>query len=270
MRLGFIGGYDDATLDFAEKAGFEGLETMTNTGCDLFNQDTAQKVKAAFEDRNLIVTSFFHFEDYCSGDKTKDKAAIESFKRTVELCDFFNTNVITCNAFAGQVGEDEQLRNFERVFNELAEIAADAGKVVGIENCPHYGKNIGYSPAMWKKMFEVVPPVIGLEYDPSHLLWLGIDYVQPIYDFKDRIYMFHAKDTEIRENILKVVGIQGKNWWRYRLPGWGQVNWKQIFTALFEIGYQGDMVIEHEDPVYDGEWRQRGLEMGLATLKSCL
>ncbi|MCI0512160.1 TIM barrel protein, partial [candidate division KSB1 bacterium] len=86
----------------------------------------------------------------------------------------------------------------------------------------------------------------------------------------ERIYMFHAKDTEIRANILKVVGINGHGWWRYRLPGWGQVNWKEVFTALFEIGYTGDMVIEHEDPVFDGELRPRGLEMGLATLKSCL
>ena len=270
MRLGFIGGYDEKTLTFAEKTGFEGLEIFTATGSDLFDDDTAKKVSERFKKHNLAAISIFHFEDYCSGDAAKDKAALESFKRTIEISDHFGTKVITCNAFAGKVSEDEQLKNFERVFGEIAKMAEDRGKLIGIENCPHGGKNVGYSPVMWKKMFELVPPVIGLEFDPSHLFWMGIDWQQAIYDFADRIHMFHAKDTEIRRNILKSTGINGKGWWRYRLPGWGEISWKQVFTALNEIDYTGDMVIEHEDPVYDGELREKGLEMGLATLRSCL
>ncbi|MBN1351993.1 sugar phosphate isomerase/epimerase [candidate division KSB1 bacterium] len=269
MRLGFIGGYDEKTLAFAQKAGFEGLEIHTKTGSELFNKDTAKKVKAAFDKHDLAVISMFHFEDYCSGDKMKDAAAFDSFLKTIEISDVFNTKVITCNAFAGKVSEDEQLKNFERIFGEFAKAAEDSGKLIGIENCPHGGRNVGYSPVLWKKMFEIVPPVVGLEFDPSHLHWMGIDWLQAIYDFADRIHMFHAKDTEIRRNRLKVAGIEGRGWWRYRLPGWGEINWKQIFTALLEIGYTGDMVIEHEDPVYDGELREKGLEMGLRTLQSC-
>lgn len=270
MRLGFIGGYDEKTLAFAERTGFEGLEIFTQTGCQLFNVDTAKHVKEAFERHNLSVFSLFHFEDYCTGDETKDRDALESFKKTVEISDIFETKIITCNAFAGKVSEKEQLQNFKRIFGEIAKIVEDKGKLVGIENCPHAGKNVAYSPVMWKKIFELVPPVIGLEFDPSHLYWMGIDWQQAIYDFGDRIYMFHAKDTEIRRNILKSTGIQGKGWWRYRIPGWGEINWKQGFTALNEIGYTGDIVIEHEDPVYDGELRERGLELGLATLRSCM
>lgn len=269
MRTGFIGGYDEATLDFAKKAGFEGLEIFTGPACELFNEDVARRVKNKFDERNLVVTSFFHFEDYCSGDASRDAAAIENFRKTIELCEIFDVKIVTNNAFAGKVDEAQQLRNFERVFTELAKIAEDAGKLVGIENCPHHGANVAYSPAMWRKMFGLVPPVIGLEYDPSHLHWMGIDYLQPIYEFKDRIYMFHAKDTEIFPDVLKVTGVYGSGWWRYRLPGWGEINWKKIFTALFETGYSGNMVIEHEDPVYDGPLRNRGLEMGLAHLKSC-
>jgi len=270
MRLGFIGGYDEKTLAFAEKTGFDGLEIFTRTGDDLFDVDIAKRVREGFDKHNLSVLSLFHFEDYCSGDAAKDKAALESFKKTIAISDIFETNVITCNAFAGKVNEEEQLQNFERVFGEIAKVAEDKGKLIGIENCPHGGKNVGYSPLMWKKMFELVPPVIGLEFDPSHLHWMSIDWLQAIYDFKDRIYMFHAKDTEIRRNILKSTGILGKGWWRYRIPGWGEINWRQVFTALREIGYTGDMVIEHEDPVYEGELRERGLELGLATLRGCL
>lgn len=269
MRLGFIGGYDEATLTFAEKAGFEGLEIFAQIGSPLFDKDTAKRVKEAFDKHHLVVTSVFNFEDYCAPEAARAEAARDSFRKTVAASVELGAKVVTCNAFAGKVSEAEQLQNFKTVFNEFAKMAEDAGVRVGIENCPHGGRNIGYSPAMWQKMFEVVPPVIGLEYDPSHLHWMGIDYLQPIYDFKDRIHMFHAKDTEILRNKLKVVGINGQGWWRYRLPGWGEINWKQVFTALMEISYPGDMVIEHEDPVYDGALRQKGLEMGLVTLKSC-
>ena len=110
-------------------------------------------------------------------------------------------------------------------------------------------------------MFEAVPSkALGLEIDPSHMVWLGIDYVKAVRDYGNRIYHAHAKDMEIVRPALGRVGIYGQafgkpdgfghGWWRARTPGWGEVNWPAFITALIEVGYQGNIDIEHEDDVF--------------------
>ncbi len=170
--------------------------------------------------------------------------------------------------------DTEVIRYFKEVFTEYARVAEDNGVRIAMENCPHISSypisigNIGYSPAVWELLFEAVPSEsIGLEYDPSHLVWLGIDYLRGIYDFKERIYAVHAKDTEIVKSDLYKEGILGTNWWRYRLPGLGEINWQKFIGALYDIGYKGDIAIEHEDPVFSGDRMEEGLRLSLKHLK---
>ncbi len=108
-------------------------------------------------------------------------------------------------------------------------------------------------------MFTAVPsPALGLCYDPSHLYWQGIDYIQPIWDFRDRIYHAHAKDTEILLAGRNHYGMYGRqlsataeqNWWRYRLPGYGHVDWYRYLDTLYQVGYDAVLSVEHEDPVW--------------------
>lgn len=115
---------------------------------------------------------------------------------------------------------------------------------------------LAMSPELWDAMFNAVPsPAIGLCYDPSHLVWLGIDTIQPIWDFKERIYHAHAKDTEILLQGRNQFGIYGPQltttvpdrWWRYRLPGYGHINWHRYLDALYQIGYDDVLSVEHED-----------------------
>jgi sugar phosphate isomerase/epimerase len=116
-------------------------------------------------------------------------------------------------------------------------------------------------------MFEAVPSdALGLEFDPSHLVWQQIDYLDALYHFRDRIYHVHAKDTEIVPSVLAKVGIFGSGWWRYRIPGLGIVDWSAFLSALYEIGYDGGVAIEHEDPVFTGERFEMGLVLGYNTL----
>jgi sugar phosphate isomerase/epimerase len=123
------------------------------------------------------------------------------------------------------------------------------------------GENIAYSPEIWKAMFEAVPADnLGLELDPAHMVWQGIDYIKAIYDFGHKIFHTHAKDMEIRRDVLARCGIYGilfdkvddfgHGWWRGRAPGWGEVNWHRFITALLDVGYTGNIDIEHEDPVF--------------------
>src|SRR5947199_86277 len=96
-------------------------------------------------------------------------------------------------------------------------------------------------------------PYVGLQFDPSHLAWQMIDPVQAARDFVDKIFDVHLKDTEIRWPILRRVGVNPLNneqWWRFRLPGSGGIDWRGFFTVLQDAGYQGALNIEHEDAFY--------------------
>jgi sugar phosphate isomerase/epimerase len=118
-------------------------------------------------------------------------------------------------------------------------------------------------------MFERVPsPALGLEFDPSHLVWQGIDYMQALRDFKDKVYHSHAKDTEMLEDNVRREGILGihHNCWRYRIPGYGVINWARYISGLIEIGYDGGIAIEHEDPVFSGPRFEEGLVRGFYVL----
>ena len=124
------------------------------------------------------------------------------------------------------------------------------------------GTNIAFSPEVWDAMFEAVPSdALGLEIDPSHMVWLGIDYVKAVQGLRQRIFHAHAKDMEIvqapRSHAVGIYGQAfgkpegfGHGWWRARTPGWGQVDWPAFITALIEVGYQGNIDIEHEDDVF--------------------
>jgi len=111
----------------------------------------------------------------------------------------------------------------------------------------------------------------GFNFDPSHLVWQGIDPVVFIKRFGDRIYHAHAKDAEIvKENVSTSGVIPTGSWmrrgrgFRFRVVGWGDVPWKRVMTALLEVGYDYVLSYEHEDPVMS---REDGCEKCIAFLK---
>ena len=132
---------------------------------------------------------------------------------------------------------------------------------LAIENCPMpdwqvegLAGNIAYSPVVWDELFgRIEDENFGLNLDPSHLYWLGIDYLQVVRDYADRIFHTHAKDTEIIYERLDEVGIYGGGWWRYRVPGWGLIDWRALVSALREAGYDYVLSVEHEDPLFGPE-----------------
>ena len=154
---------------------------------------------------------------------------------------------------------DENIAIFADLFTPLAKIAEQKDVRLAFENWPRNGTMLATTPEMWDAMFTAVPSTaLGLCYDPSHLYWQGIEYLQPIWDFQDRIYHAHAKDTEVLEAARNLYGTYGRqladstpaNWWRYRLPGYGAVDWHRYLDALYQIGYNEVLSVEHEDPVW--------------------
>ena len=111
-------------------------------------------------------------------------------------------------------------------------------------------------------------PKIGLELDPSHLIWQGIDYLRAARDYAPKILHVHAKDAEIINDKLSRTGILGSGWWRYRLPGWGNIDWRAFITSLAEGGYDGSIDLELDDFVYKGSVSEvkKGISAGVSYL----
>lgn len=159
------------------------------------------------------------------------------------------------------------------LFGPLVELAEKNNVRLCFENCPLMG-NIAISPVLWKKIFERLPSDhLGLAYDPSHLVWEMIDPYTPLLEFKDKIFHVHAKDTAIDRVKLARTGILTDfSWWSYRIPGRGELDWRQLLGQLIAEGYDGTISLEHEDAAYEGsvEAVENGLLDGKAWLETCM
>ncbi len=174
---------------------------------------------------------------------------------------------------------DHNFEEFMKVWPGLVKFAAEHNVKIAIENCPMLwadtwpgGSNLPYSPALLHRMFEAVPDEnFGLNFDPSHLVWQQIDYVRFIYDFGDRIFHVHAKDMAIDEEMFYQDGILGCGfrWQIPRLPGLGLVDWQEVVAALYDVGYDLVLSIEHEDRNWEAteELIKRGFLLAKKTLE---
>jgi sugar phosphate isomerase/epimerase len=158
----------------------------------------------------------------------------------------------------------ENLERFRQIWPPLVDYAGERGVKVAIENCPMIfsydewpgGTNLAYAPAIWDEMFSAIPTDnFGLNLDPSHLVWLMIDYERAVYDYGERIFHAHAKDLEVRRNGLYRHGTlsSGIGWQVPRLPGLGEVHWDRFLAALYAVGYDHVVSIEHEDRNFEGK-----------------
>jgi sugar phosphate isomerase/epimerase len=169
------------------------------------------------------------------------------------------------NTFMGGDSTKSQDENWEvalQVWPDIVKFAQDNGVKITIENCPMIfsrdewpaGNNIAWSPYIWRRILEQWGDTVGLNYDPSHLVWLMIDQERFIREFGPHILHFQAKDVEIDADGLYERGSLsgGIGWQIPRLPGLGQAPWSRIFAALYAVGYAGECIIEHEDRKFEG------------------
>jgi len=178
--------------------------------------------------------------------------------------------------FPGRNESIPEERNYEDIAEFFEQLLANgsSGTNVVIENWPGMNKNfVATTPSGWRRLFSLVKsPNLGLEFDPSHLLWQGIDPYPVIIEFASRIYLIHAKDTKLERDRIQDVGYCG-NWWEYRLPGRGELDWRNFLGVLSKKArFSGFASIEHEDREFgwpDGsiEARKKGLLNALAVLR---
>ena len=278
MKLGILTTFDEERLRFASAAGFNCVELAFQPGSDIspstFLDGEAERIRSFCDDLGLTITAIGSYQNNLDPDEATRDKHIEHFTNLIAAAKALEVSVVT--TFAGRDPEksiEDNIPGFKKVYKPLAKHAEDQGVKIAFENCPMMhqhpfrGINIAISPEAWDMMFDAVPSMaLGLEYDPSHLFWLEIDYIAVIHRFADRIYHVHAKDTEVMAGKLAQQGIYGGGWWRYRIPGWGSVDWKQVFAALIDIGFEGGVAIEHEDPVFHGDRFEEGFTRGYTTL----
>jgi len=182
------------------------------------------------------------------------------------------------------VGAEDNVRLFRLAYEPLAAYAEARAVKLVFENWPNRGQNLMITPELWDRAFNAVPSAaLGLCFDPSHLVWQGIDYLRAARDFGSRIYHAHAKDTELLPEGMYRYGIYGPQtetpkgsagWWRYRLPGFGVVDWPRFVDTLYQVGFDGVLSVEHEDHAWgwqtDPELAKRGLVLAQQSLAPLL
>jgi sugar phosphate isomerase/epimerase len=152
---------------------------------------------------------------------------------------------------------------FKQIWPPIIAYAESLGVRVAIENCPMLfgrdqwpgGQNLATSPRIWREMYKIIPsPYFGLNFDPSHFVWQGMDYIRPLYEFKDRLFHVHFKDIKMFPDRLNEVGSLAYplDYMVPKLPGLGDVNWAKFVSALTDIGYDGYACIEVEDRAFEG------------------
>jgi sugar phosphate isomerase/epimerase len=257
MKLGFLtaplGNWPlDRIFEFAHTLGYEAVEILPWPGYKTFNpkdldQSKAREIKATAKKFEITISALTCHVNHLDPDKKRRKEVNEHYKNVLENAAMMGVPITT--ATSGTLGpektEDQKWEEFEHVMGGMVDFATDCGVKIAIEVFP---PNIVFNVPTMEKMFKVIPSrTLGINFDPSHMVWQGIDYIEVVERFHERIYHTHAKDTEIRKDILKQVGILGRGWWRFRIPGCGEVDWKKLITTYRKVKYDNVMSFEHED-----------------------
>ena len=261
-------------IQWAKEAGFDGIEIDVNRHLSGSPGTIVELARSA----ELEVPSITLFGNLLHSDQA-EREKIRSHARAIAK-EAINAGVPILVLFPGRNEQADEATNYQDIagfLNELASLSNDGSFRIALENWPGMHKDfVATTPQGWEKLFSKIEiPNVGIEFDPSHLLWQGIDPYQAATEFRDRIFLLHGKDTKLFPDRVQSVGYCG-NWWEYRLPGRGELDWKQFLTfAKDKLGFDGYVSIEHEDREYawpngDLETRKKGFVYGLSQLRQAL
>jgi sugar phosphate isomerase/epimerase len=220
-----------------------------------------ERVRALVKKTGVSVSALGYYPNPLSPDAGQREVAAAHIRKVIDASAKLGLGVM--NTFIGRDPArtiEAQWDDMKAVWSPIVAHAERAGVKIGIEHCPMLfspdewpgGKNLAISPAVWRKLFETFPgPTLGLNLDPSHLVWQFIDAPRVIREFAKRIHHVHAKDARIDQDRLYELGVTGLMWHTPKLPGMGDVNWGAFFSALTDAGYDGPVCVEVEDRAYE-------------------
>jgi sugar phosphate isomerase/epimerase len=286
MKLGFVSAILpelslEEVLSFAADEGFPYVELMcwpvgsadrryagvTHLDVVGFQGEKVAKVQDLVKKSGVAISGLGYYPNPLSPDAAHRAVVSEHLKAVITAAKALNLSVV--NTFIGRdpgLSVEAQWPIFNQVWPGIVRHAESAGIKIAIENCPMLfsqdewpgGKNLAISPSIWRTLFDTLPgTTLGLNFDPSHLVWQFIDIPRAVREFGSRIYHVHAKDARVDPNKLYERGIMGLGWHVPKLPGLGDVKWDEFFSALSETGYQGPVCIEVEDRAYEGSLADR-------------
>ena len=237
---------------------------VTHIDVNDLNPERINSIQKILDGNDVSISALGYYPNPLDADREQAAFFAEHIKKVISAASRLGIGVM--NTFIGrdpQKNIEDNFEVFKEIWPAIIRHAEDQKVRVGIENCPMYfsgdewpaGKNLAYCPAIWRRMFEEIPSDnFGLNYDPSHLLWLHIDYIKPLYEFKDKLFHVHIKDAKLHRDRLDDVGILATplEFHTPKLPGLGDVDWGSFISALTDVGYQGPACIEVEDRAYEG------------------
>jgi len=209
----------------------------------------------------------------------QDLATLRGLEQLIDQAHLFGTDIVA--GFTGRLrGQplEASLPRYKEVFAPLAQRAADNGVRLAFENCEMGGTwqsgdwNIAITPAAWELMFDAVPADnIGLEWEPCHQMVKLIDPLPQLRKWMSKIFHLHGKCATIKWDVIREHGIGGRYKFAFhRTPGFGDLNWSDVFSELRWGGFKGAIDIEGwHDPIYRNELEMTGQVYGLNYLKRC-
>lgn len=233
-----------------------------------FTADDAKRIQDLTAKYGVKISGLGYYPNPLTPDEAEAAVYVDHIKRVIEAAQKLGVGVV--NTFVGRdwtKSVDDNWPRFLATWKPLIAFADGHGMKIGIENCPMSftkdewpgGKNLAISPKIWDRMWNDIPsPNFGLNFDPSHFVWQGMDYVGVLRQVKDRLHHMHAKDARLDRDKLNQVGLLAhpNEYHTPKLPGMGDVNWGAFLGTLAEV-YSGPVAIEVEDRVFEGSLEAR-------------
>ncbi len=282
MKIGFVSsildGYSfEEVIDFASQHGFKCVELaswkqekaerryagVSHLDAEGLTDEKAKYILDYCKDRNVEISSLAYYPNTMDSDLEKRKANIEHLMSVIDASAKLGINMVTTFIGRNQYKTvDENLAELEEVWRPIINHAEEKKVKIGIENCPMLfgadqwpgGQNLMTTPVIWHKVFDILhSDYLGINYDPSHFVWQMMDYIAPLYEFKDKIFHVHFKDIKLYPEKLKRCGTMAYplDYMAPKLPGLGDVDWGAYVSALTDIGYDSFVCIEVEDRAFE-------------------
>jgi sugar phosphate isomerase/epimerase len=266
----------EEVLAFAAAEGFDCVEVMcwptdatdqrryagvTHIDVAKLDEQAVLEVKALTREHGVGISALGYYPNPLAADEVESATYVQHIGRVIDAAQKLGVEVV--NTFIGRdpaLPIEAQWQRVEAVWRPLLQRAEAAGVKIGIENCPMLfsldewpgGKNLAISPAVWRELFERVPsPNLGLNFDPSHLIWQSINIDRALSEFASKLVHVHLKDEHVDQELLYQRGIMGLGWHVPKIPGLGDIDWIEFFATLKSIGWNRPVVIEVEDRTFE-------------------
>ncbi|MCI8583993.1 MAG: sugar phosphate isomerase/epimerase [Dorea sp.] len=282
MKMGFVSAILEENtfeemIDIASELGFQCVEVacwpkgnaerryagVSHIDVDNLDDEKITYIQNYCKEKKVEISSLAYYPNTMDQDLEKRRLAVAHLKKVIAASSKLGIGMVT--TFIGRDQTKSVEENLELVKEVWPEIIreAEAYKVkIAIENCPMLfgkdqwpgGQNLMTTPVIWRKVFELVKSdYLGINYDPSHFVWQMIDYIEPIYEFADKIFHVHYKDIKIYPEKLNKAGTMAYplEYMSPKIPGLGDVDWGKYVSALTDIGYNGYTCIEVEDRAFE-------------------